>query len=72
MSWHNFQSFDSSNIRSIRYDEASQTLEITFHNGGVYEYYDVPSHVASEFESAGSKGQFLASRIKGHFRYSKV
>lgn len=72
MAFRDIKPFDSSNIRSARYDEASQVLEITFNNGGTYEYYDVPAHVAEDFENADSKGAYLASRIKGHYRYSRV
>ena len=62
---------DSSNISSIGYDEDSQTLEIEFHSGAVYQYFDVPSLVYQEMEAA-SKGQFLAQHIKGNYRYVKV
>jgi hypothetical protein len=72
MAWHEFAPFSSSNIASIRYDDERAILEVVFLNGGTYQYYDVPSHVAQEFESAASKGTFLASTIKGHYRYSRV
>lgn len=63
---------DSSNISSIGYDEDSQTLEIEFHSGAVYQYFDVPSLVYQEMMEAASKGQFLAQHIKGNYRYVKV
>lgn len=66
------QSVTSSNIASIGYDEASQTLEIEFLNGGVYQYFDVPKRVYEDMMSAGSHGQYLAQDIKGAYRYSKV
>jgi hypothetical protein len=47
-------------------------LEIEFLNGGVYQYFDVPQHVYEELMSASSHGQYLASNIKGAYRYSKV
>ncbi|WP_339828957.1 KTSC domain-containing protein [uncultured Parvibaculum sp.] len=72
MAWRDFPSFTSSNIALIRYDNEQATLEVGFHNGGTYHYYDVPSQVADELERAESKGSFLASSIKGHYRYSKV
>ncbi|QOD62742.1 KTSC domain-containing protein [Ochrobactrum sp. MT180101] len=72
MNWHTFQPFESSNVQSIRYNEATSTLEVTFHNGGMYEYYDVPAHVSQEFENSASKGQYLSAHIKGTYRYSKV
>lgn len=68
----NRQPVSSSNIASIGYDVNSQTLEIEFLNGGVYQYFDVPQHVYGELMSAGSHGQYLAHNIKGVYRYSKV
>lgn len=66
------QSVTSSNIASIGYDERSQTLEVEFLNGGVYQYFDVPSQVYNGMMSASSHGQYLAQNIKGHYRFSKV
>ncbi len=62
----------SSNIASIGYDEASETLEIEFKNGGIYQYFDVPERIYKDIMGTGSKGEYLAQNIKGHYRYSKV
>lgn len=72
MTWKSFPKFESSNVAEIRYDDETQTLEVSFHNGGTYHYYDVHSTIALEFEIAESKGKFLAQRIKGYYRYSRV
>jgi KTSC domain len=63
---------DSSNISSIGFDEGSNTLEIEFHSGAVYQYFDVPLNVYQGIMEAGSKGQYLAQHIKGYYRYTKV
>jgi len=63
---------ESSNIESIGYDSESQTLEIEFLNGSLYQYFDVPQHIYDEMMSADSQGKYLAANIKGHYRYSKV
>lgn len=68
----NRESVSSSNITSIGYDEDSETLEIEFHNGGVYQYFDVPKGVYDELMAADSHGSYLAKSIKGIYRYSKV
>lgn len=68
----NRQPVSSSNIASIGYDVDSQTLEIEFLNGGVYQYFDVPQHIFDGIMNAESHGQFLAQNIKGIYRYSKV
>lgn len=64
--------FSSSNIAEIAYDEGSETLEIRFHNGSVYQYFDVPEAMWDGLKNADSKGKYLAANIKGSFRYSKV
>ena len=54
----------SSNIKSVGYDQSSQTLEVEFQNSFVYQYYNVPSQVYDALMAAPSKGQFLNSQIK--------
>ena len=68
----NRDSVSSSNIASIGYEEGSETLEIEFHNGGVYQYFDVPKRIYEELMSADSHGGYLARGIKGVYRFSKV
>lgn len=63
---------NSSNIAAVGFDEGSETLQIEFLNGANYQYFDVPEHLFQSLRSADSAGGFLASDIKGHYRYSKV
>lgn len=63
---------ESSNIESIGYDSKSQTLEIEFLNGSIYQYFDVQHHIYDELMNADSHGKYLAAYIKGNYRYSKV
>jgi hypothetical protein len=62
----------SSNIATIGYDEPSQTLEVEFTNGAVYQYYNVAQVLFEQLMQAGSKGQFLAHQIKNSYPYSRV
>jgi hypothetical protein len=62
----------SSNIVSVGYDETSQTLEVEFKDGAVYQYYNVGQNIYDEFMKSPSKGQFLAYQIKNAFPYSRV
>jgi KTSC domain len=62
----------SSNIRSVGYDSKSETLEIEFNNGTVYQYYNVPSPVFDELMMAPSVGKFFNSQIKNSFPYARV
>ena len=63
---------ESSNIESIGYDSDTETLEVEFIKGGVYQYYGVPEYVYDELMAASSHGSYLASNIKGIYNYSKV
>jgi hypothetical protein len=65
-------SVTSSNVESVGYDEDSQTLEVEFKNGGIYQYFDVKKDVFDDLLSADSIGAYLSARIKGVYRYSRV
>lgn len=67
-----FSAFESSNISLISYDAASETLQVTFHNGGTYQYFDVPANKWDDFKRADSKGQFLHQQIKDQHRFVKM
>lgn len=62
----------STNLASVGYDLPSQTLEVEFNSGGVYQYFDVPEHVHQELLAAGSVGSYFARSIKNSFACSKV
>ena len=62
----------SSNIRSIGYDMQSQTLEVEFLSGWVYQYYGVPEFLHQEIMQASTKGQFLNQYIKNAYPYSRI
>lgn len=65
----------SSTIASIGHDENTQTVQVTFNNGSAYQYFDVPNGIAKEFMNnppEGSHGKYLASNIKGIYRYAKI
>jgi hypothetical protein len=62
----------SSNIRSIGYDQKTQTLEVEFLKGGVYQYFDVPWGTWLGFVAADSKGKYFIAQIRDSYRYSRV
>lgn len=62
----------SSSVISIGYDSQTQTLEIEFAGGSVYQYYGVPDHMHEQIMQAASKGQFLNTYIKNGYPYSRV
>lgn len=62
----------STNIASVGYDAPSETLEVEFSNGAVYQYYNVGADLYEQFMQAASKGQFLNTYIKNAYPYSRV
>ena len=62
----------SSNIRSIGYDEPSQTLEVEFSGGGIYQYPSFPKDLYEEFMAAESHGHFFYERIKYEYSFKRV
>lgn len=62
----------SSTILSAGYESASETLEIEFKNGGVYQYYNVPDTVFEQFMASDSKGKFHHVYIKNSYPCSRV
>lgn len=62
----------STNIASIGYDASTETLEIEFLKGGVYEYYGVPESVHQDLMSAGSHGIYFRQNIMNSYSYSRT
>ncbi|MDD4927729.1 MAG: KTSC domain-containing protein [Gallionella sp.] len=62
----------SSNLASVGYDDATQTLEIEFSNGNIYQYYNVAAPLFEQLMQAPSKGQFLNVYIRNAYPYSRV
>ena len=62
----------SRNIRTIGYEESTQTLEIEFLNSFIFQYYNVPQIIYSEMMKAESKGKFLHFYIENAYPYSRV
>ncbi|ULG72976.1 KTSC domain-containing protein [Macrococcus brunensis] len=65
----NMISVASSNIASIGYDALSRELYVRFHYGKTYIYSNVPENVYRNLMSAGSKGSYLDSFVKGIYPY---
>ena len=62
----------SSNIASVGYNTESKILEIEFHHGAIYQYFEVPMEVYEELVRAGSIGSYFFHNIKGNYEYQKI
>jgi hypothetical protein len=60
----------SSDIRSVGYNQG--TLEIEFHSGGIYQYYNVPESVYRSLMAASSHGKYFHEYIKDYYPCKKA
>lgn len=58
----------STAVHRVDYTPVTRTLDIWYAGGGQYSYFDVPASVYEALLAAPSKGAFVNSRIKPHFR----
>ncbi|MEM7061866.1 MAG: KTSC domain-containing protein [Cyanobacteria bacterium P01_B01_bin.77] len=69
----NRTSVSSSNLASVGYDPNSQTLEIEFLHGGIYQYSNVPLSVYEGLMAASSHGSYFDQNVKkAGYSYRKI
>ena len=62
----------SSHLASADYDPDRQTLDVKFHTGKVYRFFDVPQGVFEELRAARSAGRYFNTRIREKYRRELV
>ena len=62
---------NSSNIASAKYLANDQVLQVTFTNGKVYNYDEVPAEVWAGMYEAESAGAFVAKSLRGKYKTSR-
>lgn len=62
----------SSNLVSVGYDKDSETLEVEFKGGTVYQYFDVPEDEYNRLMSASSQGVYFSANIRDSFDFKKL
>ncbi len=65
------QSVSSANLSSVGYDESTETLEVQFQNGSVFQYHGVPAETHESLIQANSVGGFFSRHIRNTFEHSK-
>jgi len=63
---------ESSNLTKTEYDTETKKMVVEFKNGMVYEYYEVPHQVYTQFRMSESQGKFFSSKISRTYKYSKL
>lgn len=66
------QTVSSSNLASVGYEAPSETLEVEFKNGHIYQYYNVPQMMFDALMQAPSVGIFFNANIRNAFACAKI
>ena len=62
----------SSNIKKTIYDTQEKKLYVTFNNGTVYMYLNVPHQIYTRFRLSKSQGQFFSMEISKKYEHKKI
>jgi hypothetical protein len=62
----------STDIHSIGYEVLTQTLEIEFNSGGIYQYKGVSTSTYKSLMEAASHGKFFHAFIKDRYPTVKI
>ena len=70
----NIEEYNStiSTANIIDYQYRSKTLQISFSDGSVYEYFDVPHNIYSKLVNSDIPGRFVRRNICNSFVYRKT
>lgn len=66
------QPVSSSNLLSVGYDAASETLEVEFKNEHIYQYYNVPQFMYEQLMQAPSLGVYFNTNIRNAYACSRL
>jgi hypothetical protein len=62
----------STTLSWVGYSSEQRLLQLGFHTGRVYEYFDVPMQAYQELLQSDSKGRYFNLHIRNHFRAQLV
>ncbi len=60
----------SSSMSRVSYHFGKSVLQVEFHDGSVYRYFDVPIHAYRELLQADSKGTHFNHHIRNAFTHA--
>lgn len=66
------QALASASVASVGYDATTETLEVEFRNGNVYQYLGVAKRLYWALMSAESAGSFLNREIRDSHEFVRV
>lgn len=62
----------SSNLVSVGYDMDTETLEVEFKGGTVYQYFNVPENEFNNLMNASSHGVYFSANIRENYDFEKL
>ena len=62
----------SQNLAEVGYCADTMVLEVAFHSGRVYQYFDVSESVYFELMRAESVGKYFNAHIRRAYRYAQL
>jgi hypothetical protein len=62
----------STNIKSVGWEADSETLEVEFSSGGIYQYAGVTRGAYEAFINAPSLGLFFHEKIRGVYDFKRM
>ena len=62
----------SSNLLSVGYQPYTGVLEVAFHNGHIYQYFDVPPQLYSALMHAESHGRFFNFYVRNYYSFRRI
>jgi hypothetical protein len=62
----------STNLKSAIYETGTKVLTVTFNNGSIYEYYEVPWTIFTKFRMSESQGKYFNTNISRTYKYKKI
>jgi len=60
---------DSTMLVSVAYSPDRSLLELEFHGGALYHFFDVPEACFQQLMASDSKGAYFNSNIRNRFRH---
>lgn len=63
---------NSSNLKFASYETEIKTLSVTFKNGTIYEYYDVPWDIFTKLRMTESQGKYFNGNISKVYKFKKI
>lgn len=62
----------STKLKSAGYSSEFEILEVEFHNGSIYQFYDVPEIIYTRMMKEKSKSEYFGAHIRNTYPFSRT